>query len=97
MIRLFVAWIVASCAVAASAAEALPPTAEQLFAVRVLPVLKAKCFACHGDDRDNIQGEFDVTSRAGMLRGGESGDPALVPNDPDKSPLYTAVTRRPFG
>ncbi len=65
---------------------------EALFVHEVLPILKEKCFACHGDDPEEIEGEFDIRSLEGMLAGGESGKPALVPGNPHKSPAYMAVT-----
>jgi hypothetical protein len=68
--------------------------AETLFAEKVAPVLRAKCAGCHGEDPARIKGELDVTTRAGLLKGGESGRPSLAPGDPEKSPLYVAVTRR---
>jgi len=70
------------------------PTVEQqerLFTTEVLPVLKAKCFACHGTDPDEIKGELDLTSRELMLQGGESGDPAIEPNDAEASLLIRAI------
>ena len=66
--------------------------AEQLFVYEVFPILQEKCFACHGDDPKEIEGDFDIRSLAGMLQGGESGQPALVPGEPDKSPIYMATT-----
>ena len=84
-----VLWLVSvftSCATAAS-----PPTADLLFAHRILPLLKARCFACHGADPNQLRAEFDMRSRAGLLRGGASGDPAVVPGQPAASPLYQAV------
>jgi hypothetical protein len=74
-----------------------PPAAaeaERLFAERVLPLLKEKCFVCHGNDDKKLRGKLDLRTRAGMLKGGESGQPALVPGQPEKSPLYVSVTRR---
>ena len=65
--------------------------AEQLFAIKVLPLLKGKCFGCHGDDAKDVQGEFDVRSRAGLLQGGESGEPAIVPGKPGESRLMAAI------
>ena len=65
--------------------------AERLFAAEVLPLLKSKCFACHGDDPKGIKGEFDIRTRAGMLAGGESETAALVPGKPDESPLYQSI------
>ena len=67
------------------------PAAERLFALKVLPLLKVKCFGCHGDDEKDIRGEFDMRSRVGLLTGGESEEPSLVPGDPEESPLYRAV------
>lgn len=66
--------------------------AELLFVHEVLPLLKEKCFSCHGDDLMEIEGDFDIRSRESMLQGGESGHPALVPGKPHKSPIYIAVT-----
>lgn len=69
-------------------------TAEDLFQRRIQPLLKAKCLACHGDDAKDIKGGFDLRTRAGTLKGGESGEAAVVPGRPEKSPLYVAVTRK---
>lgn len=71
-----------------------PTEADRHFVQRVLPVLQTKCFACHGDDAQKLRGELDLRSRAAALKGGQSGDPSLVPGQPDRSPLYLAVTRK---
>ena len=42
--------------------------------------------------RKDLKGEFDLRTRAAAIKGGESGEPAIVPGQPDKSPLYRAVT-----
>jgi mono/diheme cytochrome c family protein len=67
--------------------------ADVLFATRVLPVLQAKCFACHGGDAKKLKGGFDLTFRAGLLKGGDSEKAAVVPGKPASSPLYRAVLR----
>lgn len=64
---------------------------ERHFVRQVLPVLQTKCFTCHGDDPKDIRGELDMRSRAGLLKGGESGKPSLVPGDVDGSPLTHAI------
>lgn len=64
---------------------------EQLFTLRVLPVLKEKCFGCHGGDPDALRGELDLTKLAGILKGGESEEPAIVAGHPEDSILYQAV------
>ena len=66
--------------------------AELLFAHEVYPLLETKCFACHGDDPDEIEGDFDMRSRENLLAGGESGEAALVPGHPEASPMYVATT-----
>jgi mono/diheme cytochrome c family protein len=75
------------------AAEPTADAAEATFALRLLPVLKAKCFACHGADAAEVKGGFDLTSRAVLLKGGDSGKPGVVPGKAADSPLYKAVTR----
>jgi len=50
------------------------------------PILSAKCVTCHHSE--NAKGDLDLTTRQGVLRGGEAG-PAIVPGKPDASPLYT--------
>ncbi len=55
----------------------------------VLLILKANCFKCHGGE-PKTQADFRLTSRAGILKGGELG---AVINDakPDESLLLQAV------
>ncbi|MFP6649264.1 MAG: DUF1549 domain-containing protein, partial [Pirellulaceae bacterium] len=72
--------------------ETAADEAEQLFAVQVLPLLKTKCFGCHGDDPEgDLKGNLDVRSRAALLRGGESGKPSIVPGKAEKSLLVKAI------
>jgi mono/diheme cytochrome c family protein len=66
---------------------------EELFAHRILPLFKDKCLACHGDDEKKIKGGLDMRTMAGLLKGGESEKPSVVPGKPMESPLYLAVTR----
>ncbi len=76
----------------AKAAEKV--AADVLFARKVLPLFKAKCIVCHGEDpKKKLKGDFDMRSRAGLLKGGESEEPSIVPGKPLQSPLYLAVTR----
>ncbi len=66
--------------------------AERDFTLKVLPVLKDKCLGCHGGDPAEIKGEFSVLRREDFLRGGESGDPAIVPGAPGKGTLIEAIS-----
>lgn len=63
------------------------------FALKVLPLLQAKCAACHGADPKNIEGGLDLTSAQGIASRGETGDPIVVAGDPSKGLLMEAVRR----
>ena len=68
--------------------------AEVIFARKVLPLFKARCVACHGEKPGKLKGDFDLRSSEGLLAGGESEKPSVVPGKPLESPLYLAVTRK---
>lgn len=63
-----------------------PPT----WSKDVLPILRANCFACHQEAKQ--QGGYRMTEFASLLRGGESGDAAIVPGNPDASHLIAEIT-----
>ncbi|ADW69358.1 PSD1 and planctomycete cytochrome C domain-containing protein [Granulicella tundricola] len=60
---------------------------EEYFENNVRPILAQKCGTCH---EDRSSGGLRMISREALLKGGDSG-PAIVPGDPDKSLLLTAV------
>jgi len=78
-----------NCLAADSKVTANDP--ERLFTLKVLPLLKTKCFGCHGNDAKDIKGAFDVRSREALLKGGESEESSIIPGKPEDSPLYLAV------
>ena len=63
-------------------------TAGEFFEMRVRPVLVRTCLTCHAAAR---MGGLDMTSRDGLLKGGNSG-PAMVPGEPEHSLLIQAVS-----
>ncbi len=67
---------------AASAEEAA------FFEAKVRPVLVDSCFQCHGPRKQS--GGLRLDSRASALQGGDGG-PALIPGEPEKSPLVLAA------
>jgi Protein of unknown function (DUF1553)/Protein of unknown function (DUF1549)/Planctomycete cytochrome C len=68
------------------------PNAEQLdfFERKIRPVLVERCFECHSEGADEVQGQLLVDSRETLRKGGETG-PAVVPGDVDGSLLIKAI------
>ena len=62
---------------------------QQAEKVRVL--FSQKCLSCHGRDPGKLKGGYDMRTLRGLLAGGESGDPAVVPGQPQESPLVAAI------
>ena len=77
----------------ALAEEPAPKVDEgtHFFATKVQPLLKQKCYGCHGDG-DTLESEFDMRTRAGLLKGGEI-DIGAVEGKPEESPIYQSVLR----
>ena len=59
-----------------------------LFKSDVRMLLKQHCVKCHGGDK--IRGDLDLTTRAGLLKGGEEG-PSIIPGKSDESFLMTVL------
>ncbi|HEX8203566.1 MAG TPA: PSD1 and planctomycete cytochrome C domain-containing protein, partial [Isosphaeraceae bacterium] len=81
----------------AAADPARPPAqadALALFAAHVRPVLEAHCVRCHGGEA--TKGDFDLTTRAGLLTDNGAG-PAVLPGNARESRLFRLVagTDRP--
>ncbi len=69
------------------ATEPATAGAEQ-FEKQVRPLLAAKCWKCHG--REQQKASLRLDSAAAIATGGDSG-PAIVPGDPEHSPMIQAV------
>ena len=57
----------------------------------IRPVLSDKCFHCHGPDEKERKGGLRLDVRSDALKGGKSGQPALVPGQPDESEIIRRV------
>ncbi|MFN3152522.1 DUF1553 domain-containing protein [Bremerella sp.] len=75
--------------------ENIPHAERMFFEEKVRPILVGKCYQCHAEDAKEIGGKLLLDSRAGILKGGESG-PAVVPGDPEKSLLLDALHYESF-
>ena len=76
---------VLACVGAAAQSDAL-----EHFEKRVRPVLAQHCFACHSAEAPSVFAGLRLDSRAGILRGGDSG-PAAVPGSSGESLMVRAL------
>ena len=60
------------------------------YSTDVKPILNKKCITCHGGVKK--QGGFGVLFREEALGKTESGHPAIIPGDPDKSEMMKRLT-----
>jgi hypothetical protein len=67
---------------------ALSVFSQDSFTHVVKPVLENRCLKCHGPAMQ--MAKLDLRNRAAALKGSGKG-PALVPGDPEKSPLYRHI------
>jgi len=89
---LVLGFVLTSGSIAQSLAQdAAPNTPAQIkfFENQIRPVLVENCYACHSQETES-NGDLLLDTRSGMLRGGVSG-PAVVPGNPERSLLITAV------
>src|SRR5688572_16231395 len=68
------------------------PQDVEFFEKKIRPVLVENCFKCHSAQSEKLKGGFRLDSRELLLKGGESGRPAVVAGDPDKSLLIEAIS-----
>ena len=64
---------------------------QRHFTLKVLPLLTEKCFACHGDDPEEIEGGLVLNTREDALLGGDGFGDVVVPGDAEASFMITAV------
>ncbi len=65
-----------------------PAGVAEQFHTKVLQILRENCFRCHGEKE---KGELRLNSRQFVLKGGASGEPAVVPGAPEESELLQRV------
>jgi len=84
ILRAFVlAGLTSASVIALAGAESSPD-----FRTEIAPLLEQRCAQCHGE-KQQLSG-LDLSSRAAMISGGKKG-PAVLPGNPQQSPLYRHV------
>ncbi len=57
------------------------------FSRDVRPILSDMCFSCHGPDDKGRKGELLLSEFDAAIKGGKSGEPAIVPGNPSVSEM----------
>jgi len=73
-------------------ASKLPPAAAKTgltFEKDIKPILEKSCVKCHSGEKP--KSKYRMDSLANVIKGGESGDAAIVPGNSAKSPMVHYV------
>ncbi|MCE9566171.1 MAG: PSD1 and planctomycete cytochrome C domain-containing protein [Planctomycetes bacterium] len=82
--------VVASGASPTFAADPVPtPEDVRFFEMKIRPLLAEKCFKCHGAEKQ--RGELRLDTAEGVRKGGDSGEPLIAVDKPEKGTLLRAV------
>ncbi|MCA9088946.1 MAG: PSD1 domain-containing protein [Planctomycetaceae bacterium] len=90
--RLLLAGLLASIGASCFAAEPSEVNSVEnlkFFETHVRPLLAQHCLECHSSESQ--KGGLRLDSLAAILKGGESEEAAIIPGNPEESPLISAV------
>ena len=89
--RVFALFLLVAIVSSALAEETKPiPPGEVSFTKQIQPILRTHCQGCHQPAKQG--GDYVMTSFDTLLKGGESGEAAVVPGQPAKSELISQIT-----
>ncbi|MFT5032044.1 MAG: hypothetical protein ACI9VS_004517, partial [Candidatus Binatia bacterium] len=77
-------------AAVAQGGDAIAPGGRAFFETKIRPTLVKQCYECHSAKSEKLGGKLLLDSRAGVLKGGESG-PALVAGHPEQSLIIQSL------
>jgi hypothetical protein len=74
-------------------AAKLPPASDKkglTYAADIQPIFEKSCVKCHSGEKPKAKYRIDTLASA--IKGGESGDPAIVPGNSAKSPMVHYIS-----
>jgi mono/diheme cytochrome c family protein len=74
-----------------SSIAASDPEGVAFFEQKIRPVLIEHCYPCHSGGAPKLKGNLLLDSKEGWAKGGDSGEPAIIPGMPDLSLLLRSV------
>src|SRR5437016_13948906 len=63
----------------------------EFFEKKIRPLLAERCYKCHSLEAEKLKSGLLLDTKDGMLKGGESGKPAIVPGNAEASRLIEAI------
>ena len=69
----------------------ISPDERAFFEQKIRPIFVQRCYSCHGPEAKTFKGGLRLDAPSGWRKGGDSGEPAIVPKKPNESPLLKAV------
>jgi mono/diheme cytochrome c family protein len=70
-----------------TSADDSPPPVDYLKQIR--PLFQKHCYKCHGPEKQ--ESAFRLDDKATAFNGGQSGQPAIIPGQPDESHLVRLI------
>src|SRR5687767_15498804 len=67
----------------AQATPSVDPAGVEFFETKIRPVLAESCYSCHSTTSKDLKSKLLLDTRDGLLKGGESELPSIVPGDLD--------------
>ncbi|GEP44902.1 DUF1553 domain-containing protein [Brevifollis gellanilyticus] len=61
------------------------------FEQKVRPVLVEHCYSCHSAQAKKLKGNLYLDTKAGWEKGGDSGEPAIIPGKPEESLFIRSI------
>lgn len=61
------------------------------FEQKIRPVLAEHCYSCHSAQAKKLKGNLYLDTKAGWQKGGDSGEPAIIPGKPEESLFIRSI------